>query len=291
MNFNGVVLVSPFLSVVSGRDGVEIDLPHVLFLPTFAATAWYHDAIAEKPASLEAFLEEVERFAYDEYAPALLKGYSIPLDEKRAIAARLARYTGTSAEYWERADLRVSHPQFAQELQRAERLVTGRIDSRFAGPALNPLSDRMDYDPFFPAVGPAFTSAFMDYLRNDLGFRGEEPYVRSASGLDWDWRHQQPGTGRGGFGKMPMTNTVPDLANALTMNPGLRVLVQHGRFDLATPYLAMKHDVAHLDVTPEARARVRIEFYESGHMMYLHEPSAKLFREHLVSFIRDSDRL
>ena len=291
MNFNGLVLVSPFLSVVSGRDGVAIDLPHVLFLPTFAATAWYHDAIPEKPRSLDEFIAEVERFAYDEYAPALMKGYAIGAEEKAAIAAKLAKFTGTAADYWMKADLRVSHQQFLQELRRSDRLVTGRIDSRFAGPALNPLAERMDYDPFTPAVGPAFTAALHAYQRADLGIQVEDEYVRSASGLEWDWRHRQPGTGRPGDFTMPMTNTVPDLAMAMTMNPGLHVLVQHGRFDMATPFLAMKYDLDHLDVAPEARKRIRVQYFEAGHMMYLHGPSARLFRESLVGFIRDTDRL
>ena len=95
MDLNGVVLVSPFLNAGSGIDGEEIDLPHVLYLPTFAATAWYHDAIPNKPASLPAYLEEVERFAYDVYAPALTRGYLISEADKKAVAAKLAAYTGT----------------------------------------------------------------------------------------------------------------------------------------------------------------------------------------------------
>ena len=125
MDLNGVVLVSPFMNAGSGIDGEEIDLPHVLYLPTFAATAWYHDAIANKPASLPAYLEEVERFAYNEYAPALMRGYVISDAEKKAVAAKLAAYTGTTADYWEKADLRVSHPQFLQELKRSQRLDRG----------------------------------------------------------------------------------------------------------------------------------------------------------------------
>ena len=152
MDLNGVVLVSPFLNAGSGIDGEEIDLPHVLYLPTFAATAWYHGAIPSKPASLQAFLDEVEQFAYTEYAPALMQGYVLPEAQKKAVAAKLAAYTGTSADYWEKADLRVSHPQFLQELMRGQRKIAGRIDSRFVGPAVNPLSEMMDYDPFFPAV-------------------------------------------------------------------------------------------------------------------------------------------
>ncbi|MBI1853568.1 MAG: carboxypeptidase [Planctomycetes bacterium] len=291
MNFNGVVLVSPFLSMFSGIDGVALDLPHVLYLPTFAATAWYHGALADKPASLEAYVAEVERFATDEYAPALMKGYTIPAAEKKAIAAKLGKYTGTSADYWEKADLRVSHPQFLQELKRSQRLIAGRIDSRFIGPSLNAHSDKMDYDPFFPSIGPAYTAAFLDYLHSELKFGNDEEYKVSAFDVKWDWHHKQPGLSEEDGRDMAMTNTVPDLAMAMKMNPSLNVLVQQGRFDLATPQFAMQHDLDHLDIPPEARQRIRIQYYEAGHMMYVNEPSAMVFRESLVKFIGDTDRL
>jgi carboxypeptidase C (cathepsin A) len=288
MNLNGVVLVSPFLNAGSGVDGMEIDLPHVLYLPTLAATAWYHGALASKPASLEAYMEEVSRFAYQEYMPALMKGYRIPDAEKRAIAARLGAYTGTSADYWERADLRVSHPQFLQELKRGQRVIAGRIDSRFAGPSVNPLAEKMDYDPFFPAIGPAYTAAFLDYMHTELEFGRDEEYRVSAFDVKWDWQHKQPGVDEW---ITPFPNTVPDLALAMTMNPGLHVLVQQGWYDLATPYLATVHDLEHLDITPEARKRIRFASYEAGHMMYVHGPSLAKFRDDLAGFIRDTDRL
>jgi carboxypeptidase C (cathepsin A) len=283
-----VVLVSPFLSAGSGIDGMEIDLPHVLYLPTLAATAWYHDVISNKPASIATFMDEVERFAYGEYMPALMKGYVISAEEKGRVAARLAAYTGTSPDYWLKADLRVSHPQFLQELKRAERKIAGRIDSRFVGPAVNPLAELMDYDPFFPAIGPAFTAGFLDYLHTELKFGKDESYRVSAFDIKWDWQHKPPGAG----GWMsPFPNTVPDLAHAMTMNPGLHVLIQQGYYDLATPYLATKHDMEHLDIPQEARKRIRLELYEAGHMMYLHEPSLAKFRDDLARFIRDTDRI
>jgi len=288
MNFNGVIVVSPFLNQGSGNDGANIDLPHVLYLPTLAATAWYHDAIPNKPADLASFVDEVDRFAYDEYAPALMKGYTIAADEKQAVAQKLGAYTGTSPEYWLKADLRVSHTQFLQELQRDERLITGRIDSRFSGPAVNPLAETMDYDPFFPAIEPAFTAAFMDYLHRELEFDPEETYMVSAFEIDWDWDHKPPSTRAW---EVPLANLRPDLSMALTTNPGLHLLVQQGYYDLATPTLATKHDIDHLDIPAEARQRIRMEFYEAGHMMYLHGPSREKFRTDLASFIRDTDRL
>ncbi|MDX1555100.1 MAG: peptidase S10 [Xanthomonadales bacterium] len=292
MNFNGVVIVSPFLNMGSGVDGADIDMPHVLYLSTLAATAWYHDMIkldsGNKPADLEAFLAEVDRFAYDEYAPALMKGFTISEQEKNAVASKLAAYTGTEADYWLKADLRVSHTQFLQELKRDERLIAGRIDSRFIGPSVNPLGETMDYDPFFPSVGPAFTAAFLDYMHNELDFGHDEEYTVSG-GLfgQWDWDHRPPG---GGF-VVPWADLRPDLSMALTMNPGLHLLVQQGYYDLATPTLATKHDINHLDIPPEARERITMEYYEAGHMMYLHQPSMEKFRDDLARFVRDTDRL
>jgi len=288
MNFNGVIVVSPFMNMGSGIDGANIDMPHILYLSTLAATAWYHDAIPGKPASLESFVEEVDRFAYDEYAPALMKGYTISEEEKQRVAEKLAAYTGTSADYWVKADLRVSHQQFVQELKRDERLIAGRIDSRFIGPAVNPLGEAMDYDPFFPAVGPAFTAAFMDYMHNELKFGKDEIYKVSAFGVAWDWKHQPP---QSQGWAVPWADLRPDLSMAMTMNPGLHLLVQQGYYDLATPILATKHDVAHLDIPPEARKRITMAYYEAGHMMYLHEPSMRKYRDDLAAFIRDTDRL
>ena len=289
MAFNGVVLVSPFLHFASGVDGVGVDLPHALYLPALAATAWYHDALVDKPPDLGRFLDEVERFAMDEYMPALMRGYTLTEDEQRALADRLAGYTGTDADYWLRADLRVSHGQFLQELDRDARRIAGRIDSRFVGPALNPLAETMDYDPFFPSVGPAFTAAFRDYYRRELELEVDDDYVVSGGFFqEWDWKHRQPDSP--GFA-LPSPNTLPDLAHAMTMNPGLGVLVQQGYFDLATPYFASEYDLLHLDVGPEARERIRFEYYEAGHMMYLHRPSAEKYREDLVRFIRATSRL
>jgi carboxypeptidase C (cathepsin A) len=292
MNLNGLILVSPYFGQMSGNDGMGIDLPHVLYVSTFAATAWYYDAIPDKPPSLESFISEVERFAIDEYAPALLKGYAIPTDEKQAIAEKLGRYTGTSTQFWLRADLRVKHEAYLQELLRDRGLIAGRIDSRFSGPSLNALNDEMDYDPFFPAVGPAYTAAFRDYLHSELKFDVPDEYVVSG-GLykKWDWRHEQPGVEGDEDKKVPVTNLLPDLARAMTMNPGLHLLIEQGYYDLATPTHALKYNLNQLRLTPETRGRIRVNYHGAGHMMYLHEESGRRFRENVVGFIRDTDRL
>ena len=217
---------------------------------------------------------------------------SIPADEKQAMAAKLARYTGTTAEFWQRADLRVSHPQFLQELLRSRGLIAGRIDARFSGPSLNPLNDVMDYDPFIPSVLPAFTAGFRSYLRADLKFEAEDEYAAYGNLFKiWDWSHAQPGVDPEDYPKVPAPNVLPDLASAMTMNPGLHLLVEQGLYDLATPSVALKYNLDHLRLTPEARQRVHVNYHAAGHMMYLNLPVAARFRSNLVGFIRETDGL
>jgi carboxypeptidase C (cathepsin A) len=287
MALNGVVLVSPALSFVDAFDGMGVDLPHVFFLPTLAATAWYHQALDERPEDLVAFLAEVKAFAYDRYAPALLKGSALGAEERAAVVAGLARYTGVSETYWDRANLRVNHTQFVQELLRDRKQTVGRIDSRFAGRSFNLLGETMDYDPFNSAVAPAFTSAFLDYYHHELDF-GRDLDYKVSGGLwqRWDWSHRPPGGGF--FGKLPFSNTGPDLARAMGENPNLKVLVQQGHYDLATPQAATEYAIAHLDLPPEQRANIRFEYYEAGHMMYLHPPSLAKFKADLARFITET---
>jgi carboxypeptidase C (cathepsin A) len=288
MNFNGVVLVSPFLDFVAGGDGIGIDLPHVLYLPTLAASAWYHDALTNKPSDLRAFLDEVARFAYDEYAPALLRGNGLGDDERRAIAAKLAGYTGVSAEYWLRADLRVSHFQFLQELLRGRNQVTGRIDSRFIGPNVNPLAEGMDYDPMLTAIGAPFVATFLDYYHGELEFGRDMDYaVMGQLDGEWDWTHESPDRG---FWSSPVPNTAVDLARAMTENPHLEVLIQQGYFDVATPHLATEYVVDHMNLQPPLRDHIKIEYYDAGHMMYLHPPSMEKYKEDLARFIERTHR-
>jgi carboxypeptidase C (cathepsin A) len=282
MAFDGVILVSPFLNFAVGVDGAGEDLPHVLYLPTLAATAWYHDAIDNKPDSLAAYYEEVKRFAIDVYAPALMKGNRLGDEERQLVTAGLSRYLGVSEDYIERANLRISHQQYAQELLRDRRLIAGRIDSRFTGNSLNPLSESMDYDPMFTSVGPAFVSNFLDYYHNDLGFGRDRDYkVSGQLFLKWDWSHKVPG----GHFPMPSPNTMPDLSRAMNDNPELRVLVQQGHYDLATPSFATEYMIDHLTISPRLQDNIKVEFYDSGHMMYLHPPSLVKYKADLADFI------
>lgn len=285
MGLNGVILVSPFMDAAAARDRFAIDLPHVLYLPTLAATAWYHNALSDRPDDLAAFIREVEQFAVNAYAPALLKGATLSDGERASVISKLAAYTGLSEEYWDHSDLRVSHFHFTQELLRDQDVTVGRIDSRFKGRSIDRVGATMQYDPFMSGVAPAFTAGFMHYYTNDLGFKKERDYVVSG-GLykDWDWLHTLP-SGQ----KTLITNTAVDLATTMTLYPHMKVLIQQGYFDLATPHFVMQYVVNHMDLDQEQRARIEIAMYEAGHMMYVHPPSLAQFKADLARFVLENN--
>ncbi len=280
---NGVILVSPYMDFIAGNNGAANDLADTNIFTTFAATAWYHETVADRPGRLEDFLAEAEAFVENTYAPALRHGASATPEERAEVLRGLERFTGISADYWDRANLRMSESRFVKELLRDRRKTVGRIDSRYVGDAINHIAETFRYDPFFPAVGPAFMATFNDYYREELGVKTERRYIGSA-GLysDWDQRHQTPGLGR-----VPIANTGVDLAWAMSQNPNMRLLVQQGYYDLATPYGAMQYFLNHMDIPGHTRDNIAVKYYEAGHMMYLHPASMERFAADLREFIRE----
>jgi len=283
MAVNGVILVSPALDLGAIFDGIPgNEQPYPLFVPTYAAVAWYHKALPDPPAELAPLLAEARAWALDVYAPALLKGSSLPAAEREAVIARLSRYTGLSPALIDRANLRVRQSEFARELLRERRGTVGRLDARFLGTAFDPLGQHAEFDPMAAAVAGAFTASFLDYYHRELEAGGERTYVRSAPlWQSWDFKH----TVAGSDFPQPMVNTGPDLAHAMGTNPRLRVLVLQGIYDLATPTLATEYTVEHLDLAPELRSNIEIKYYDAGHMMYIHEPSLRRFKADVAAFI------
>jgi carboxypeptidase C (cathepsin A) len=281
---NGVILVSPYMDAAGGHAGFKVDEPYVNFLPTFASTAWYHHALANRPEQLQPFLREVEAFAQNVYAPALFKGNRATAAERQQVLTGLARYTGLSADYWDKANLRVTEGRFLQELMRDKHIVVGRVDSRYIGGDLSALSETMRYDPYGSQIAPAIVATFNDYYRQDLKVESDREYVLSGDLYKtWDGSHKQPDLMNGQ--KSPFTNTSVDLAHAMTINPKMKVLVLQGYFDLAVPYRSVEYMMDHLDISPEVRNNINIEYYDAGHMMYVHPASMAKFRKDVAGFV------
>ena len=283
MAFNGVILVSVALDIEAIFAWPGNDRPYPLILPTFAAVAAYHKALLNPPAEIEPFLAEVRRFALGEYTEAIQKGDRLTPAEIDAVAQKLHAYTGLSADYWKKANLRVRENQFSQELLREHGETVGRLDGRFRGYTIDALAEDAPFDPQSAAISAAFTAAFLDYLHAELKFGEGKTYniTSEEAGPAWDWKHNVGGF----FFPAPIPNTGIDLGRAMIYDPNLKVLVLNGLYDLATPFLATESMIDHLGLPADLKKNVEMKYYEAGHMMYVHEPALKQFKADVAAFI------
>ncbi|OOG77194.1 S10 family peptidase [Algoriphagus sp. A40] len=286
---NGVIMVSAVFDLRTLFFAPNEDLPYIVYLPTMAATSWYHDKLANKSSDLPTFVQEVRNFTENHYAPALYKGNRISEEEKNAVAQKLQDYTGISLEVWKRADLKLNSGEYFQELLRSGGETVGRLDSRYKGINIDPMSMNSFTDPQSDAISPAYTMGFLDYFHGSLGVSKDLLYATSAyskEGFKWDWKHQ----GNNYWGADAAVTTVPEMTDALSKDPNVKILIMNGYYDLATVFHGVEHSISHIDLPKSATDRIIMTYYEAGHMMYTHLPSAKLFREDLKKFIEGTLR-
>jgi carboxypeptidase C (cathepsin A) len=287
MYFNGIDLISSVLDLSSLSFNTGDDMPYIFYLPSYAATASYHKMLKEPPADLNAFVAEARQFASTEYAGALMKGANLSATEKSDMARKLSRFTGLSEDYLIKADLRVNLFQFMAELQRSRGLATGRLDARFSGAQPDLLAEYSFNDPQSTAVEGAFVAAFNNYVREDLKFGKDLTYNTSAEIHDWDWK-RTGGPGRHFFPGAP--NVEADLVEALVTNPHLHVEVENGLYDLATPFFATEYTMTHLGLPENLQKNIRLQYYDAGHMMYLHEEDLAKLKANIAAFLDNATK-
>jgi carboxypeptidase C (cathepsin A) len=293
IDLNGVIMLSQILNFSLSPDRPEsnpgVNLPYQLALPTYAATAWYHNKLpGKKPADLHAFLQNVEQFAMGEYAQALDKGTSLSAARRKDIATKLHNVTGLPVWYILKADLRIDGGEFRKNLL-GDDADTGRLDTRFSGPTLDPLSQRTEYDPQSAALSSAYVSAFNDYARNTLHYGQGQAFKPSIRVFQyWNWQHKQPGAR---FASRAGANVMPDLANAMKQNPNLKVMLNGGYFDLATPYYQGWYEMHQLPIPQSLAGNISYHYYQSGHMVYAHQASLKEMHDAVAAFIRANNNV
>jgi len=279
MFFNGVVLVSSILNFQTASFQTGNDLPYVLFLPSFAATAWYHDALPDKPDDLNAFLDQARRFALQTYGPALLKGDQLGEAEKQEVVAGLHRFTGLSEDYIRETNLRINIFRFTKELLRDQRRTVGRLDSRFEGMDSDAAGETFEHDPSYTAIFGPYTAVFNDYVRRELNFDEDRNYEILSGEVNRQWKWDE--SDRQGY-----VNVAEDLRKAMSTNTHLKVMIANGYYDLATPFFATEYTVSHLGLEPELRDHIHLTYYPAGHMMYIDPASHEKLKNDVASFIR-----
>lgn len=281
MYFNGVMLVSSILNFGTARFETGNDLPPVLFLPTYTATAWYHKQLPSdlQGRTLRSVLDEVEAFAAGEYTLALMKGNNLADAERKEIARKLARYTGLTPDYVDRTNLRIEIGRFVKELRRDERITVGRLDSRFTGVDRDAAGERYEFDPSYAVIQGPYTGALLGYIRGELKYESDLPYeILTGRVQPWSYKEFEN----------RYVNVSEDLRRAMSQNPHLQVYVANGYYDLATPYFATEYTFDHIGYDDAYKKRVTMTYYEAGHMMYIHMPSLRQQKNDLVAFVRKS---
>jgi len=274
--FNGIILISSILNMQTARFTTGNDLPYVLFLPTYAATAWYHGKVPGKGSwpDVRAFLDEVEGWVEREYVPALSAGDRLHATTREKILDGLERYTGLDRTWLDLANLRIHIQAFCKELLRRERKTVGRLDSRFMGQDKSGVSQFPDYDPSLSAIRPPFTSVINDYIRRELGYESDREY-HILRGLDWKW-----GDAAAGY-----ADTSESLQSAFARNPYMHLFVASGYYDLATPYYGTQYTLNHMALDHAAHERVHMEEYPVGHMVYLEREALAKLAQDVSAFI------
>ena len=291
---NGIILLSSVLDFSTISFSPGNNLPYMIFLPHYTATAWYHKKLAapEQNKPLTAVLEEARKFAVEEYLPALIKGNLLPAEQVETVAKKMSELTGLSIAYLKNSNLRVRHDRFVKELLRDRRLTVGRLDSRFTGREADAAGESYEYDPSSALIMGAFSAALNNYVGTVLNYKKEVPYAIYGNVYPWDFNFQPEemgppessrSTGRGfRQGTLYVAET---LRRAMAENAALKVFCCLGYYDGATPFLGTEYTFSQLMLDGSFKDRVRMGYYEAGHMMYIHKPSLKKLKSDLAAFI------
>jgi carboxypeptidase C (cathepsin A) len=283
ISLNGIVLISSAINFQSFIAAPGNDEAYALYVPTYTALAWFHKKLTpELGGELDRILPEVERWAINEYLPALAKGDSLSNQHRQQIARQLATFTGLTSEYVLKSNLRVGPGRFRKMILAEQNKIIGRFDGRVVGFDPDPAGEDADFDPSYSRVLPVYSAGLNAYVREELNFESDLPYeVLTERVHPWNFGDG----GRGGF-----LNVSGALRDTLLKNPQLKVLFAAGRMDLATPYFSSDNTIDHLDLPAELRTNITRTYYPAGHMMY-HEPSSRRrLHDDVAGFMKDAMR-
>ena len=284
---NGIILLSSIMNYGIRQSG--FDTIHVGYLPSYAATAWYHNRVpGGRPASQEQFIEEARAFANGPYATALLKGSDITPEETDSIAQQMSRFTGLSVAYLKRANLRVSLSRFRKELLRDSHETVGRFDSRYKGIDADAAGEEPEFDASSTGITGLYVGSFLDQVTRQMGYETTLDYrlsAREGGDFQWDWSHRPPEGG-----KQNVADVTADLSAAMRSNPHLRLLSLNGWYDMATPFFSTERDLKHMMLEPALRGNMQFKYYPAGHMVYLNPQALHQMRLDMERYYAEAAR-
>ena len=276
---NGIVLISSILNFETSSFDSANDLAYELFLPTYTAIAWYHKRLPAdlQSGTLERAVAESEQFALGDYTHALMQSDRLSDQERRDVTAKLARLTGLSPDYIERTNLRVRIDRFTKELMRAQRRTVGRLDGRFIGIDKDSAGESTEFDPSYAAIFGEYTAVVNDYVRRELKFDTDLPYeILTSKVRPWNYDRAQN----------RYVDVAETLRGAIAQNSFMKVYVANGYYDLATPFAATRYTFARMQLDPDLRKNVSMDYFETGHMVYIDRKAQARLKKDVDEFIR-----
>ena len=283
IGLNGIILISTVMNFQTIRFADNNDLPLVLIFPSYATTAWYHKRLspAMQSKTVAEIAQEARQFANNEYMPAMMRIDTLSQTERDALADKFSSLTGLSRQYIENNNFRIELNKFMKELMRDQRRTIGRLDSRFTGIDRDAGGDSAAEDPSMNAIRPPYTAAFNDYVRRDLGYKSDVEYYILGGGITAPWNFN-------------VTNQYADtsipLKDAMAKNPYMKILINCGYYDMATPFYAVEYTVSAMNLDPQLRKNISFDYFDAGHMMYIEKNSLKRLHDNAAAFIASSTK-
>ena len=281
VGLNGIILISTVMNFQTIRFADNNDLPLVLIFPSYATTAWYHKRLspAMQSKTVAEIAQEARQFANNEYMPAMMRIDTLSQTERDALADKFSSLTGLSRQYIENNNVRIELNKFMKDLHRDQRRTIGRLDSRFTGIDRDAGGDSAAEDPSMNAIRPPYTAAFNDYVRRDLGYKSDVEYYILGGGITAPWNFN-------------VTNQYADtsipLKDAMAKNPYMKILINCGYYDMATPFYAVEYTVSAMNLDPQLRKNISFDYFDAGHMMYIEKNSLKRLHDNAATFIAGS---
>lgn len=280
MALNGVILVSSINDFNTSMEETRSDLSYTVYLPTYAALGWYHGRLAEpyQSMTIDTLMDEVHAYAATDYQAALFRGSRLTDEEKKAVAQRIAAYTGLDSDFVLKQNLRVYINDFCAQLLSDKKLAIGRIDGRYTGPVTEGDFGNTNADPSSAAMGSAFGMAVNQYISGELDYHSDLIYQTMSVEVNDAWKYELDNR---------LLVQEKDIYTAISQNKFLKIWVLCGYYDLATPFFAAEWVFDHVFLNPEDAGRVTFSHYPSGHMIYMHSPSLASFREEAMAWYNE----
>jgi carboxypeptidase C (cathepsin A) len=270
---NGIVMLSPFLEGGLQAGARQFALGAALHLPALAAAE-----LDRRGTFTPEALAAAEHFAMTEYL-VTLAGAAPQGEAARAFYARVAELTGIPLDVVTRRRGVVGDEYVKHSAGERDEIVS-HYDTTFTAPDPYPeLSTAEGGDPVLDGFTQALGGAFVAYARAELGFKTEMTFQllnREVSGK-WNWD--------GGRARASVSR---DMRELMSLNPGLRILIAHGRSDLVTPYSVSRYVLDHMpQMGPSPRTALKI--YKGGHMFYFDAPERHAFTADAAAFYAARD--